>query len=141
MLLKSTGREKIEQIGKEYNLKLILLHGSYATGKQRKDSDIDIAVLGKKPIDSRVRAKIYSELENLFVSGLDKELDFKSLHRADPFFVYKVANESALLYGRPSDYEEFKAYAFKLYYDSEDLRKLEKKMVYKFQDYLNLKYA
>ncbi len=40
---------KIDNIGKKYNLKLLLLHGSCATGKQKKGSDIDIAYLCNGP--------------------------------------------------------------------------------------------
>ena len=134
-------KKKIKEAGEKYNLKLLLLHGSYATGNDRKDSDIDIAVLGRERLDYRVLSKIYSELEDLFVNDLDKELDFKSLHGADPYFIYKVAKDSQLLFGKQMDYDEFRAYALKVYFDSKDLRELEKRMVRKYQNYLNLNYA
>lgn len=133
--------KKIKEVGKKFDLKLLLLHGSYATGNERKDSDIDIAALGRKKLDYKTLSKIYFEMEGLFVNDLDKELDFKSLHGADPYFIYKVAKDSQLLFGKQMDYDEFKAYALKVYLDSKDLRNLEKKMVTKYQNYLNLNYA
>ena len=133
--------KKIKEVGEKYILKLLLLHGSYATGNERKNSDIDIAALGRKKLDYKTLSKIYFELEDLFVNDLDKELDFKSLHGADPYFIYKVAKDSQLLFGGQIEYDEFKAYAFKIYLDSKDLRELEKKMVTKYQNYLNLNYA
>lgn len=84
---------------------------------------------------------MYFELEDIFVNNLDKELDFKSLHGADPYFTYKVAKDSQLLFGKQIDYDEFRAYALKVYFDSKDLRELEKRMVEKYQNYLNLNYA
>lgn len=140
-ILTKLQEKKIKKVGEKYDLKLLLLHGSYATGGKRKDSDIDIAALGKVRLDSKTLAKIYFELENIFVDNLDKELDFKSLHGADPYFIYKVAMDSQLLFGKPVEYDEFRAYALRIYLDSKDLRRLEKKMVRKYQNYLNLNYA
>ena len=134
-------KKKIKEVGEKYDLKLLLLHGSYATGKERKDSDIDIAALGRERLDYKSLSKIYFVLEDLFVDDLDKELDFKSLRGADPYFIYKVAQDSQLLFGKQTEYDEFKAYAFKIYLDSKDLRELEKRMVRKYQNYLNLNYA
>jgi len=134
-------KKKIKEIGEKHGLKLLLLHGSYATGNERKDSDIDIAALGRNKLDYKILSKMYSELENLFIDDLDKELDFKSLHGADPYFIYKVAKDSQLLFGGQMDYDEFRAYAYRVYFDSKGLRELEKRMVTKYQNYLNLNYA
>lgn len=141
MDLTQSQKQKIEEVGKAHNLKLILLHGSYVNGKARKDSDLDIAFLGKKPIDFREQLEIHAELAGVFGDSRERELDTKSLHRRDPLFVYQVAKNSQLLFGDVSDYNEFRAYAFKNYFDSQDLFRLEKKLIYKFQDYLNKKYA
>jgi predicted nucleotidyltransferase len=132
---------KINNVGKKYNLKLMLLHGSYAAGKQKVGSDIDIAILGKNPVDFDKYLKIYSELENIFGSSPKRELDIKSLHRIDPLFCYQVAKCSQLLYGKIQDYNEFRAYAFRYYHDAKDLFELERLQVLKYQKYLNKKYA
>ncbi|MCK4540152.1 nucleotidyltransferase domain-containing protein [Candidatus Parcubacteria bacterium] len=50
---------KIGEIEKKFNLKLILLHGSFASGKNKFGSDLDIAVLGKKPIEFEKLLKIH----------------------------------------------------------------------------------
>ena len=134
-------KRRFKEIGEKYGLKLLLLHGSYATGKERKDSDMDVAVLGKERLDYKALSKIYSDLESVLIDDLDKELDFKRLHGTDPYFIYKVAKDSQLLFGKQTDYDEFRAYALKVYLDSRDLRELEKKMVAKYQNYLNLNYA
>lgn len=46
----------------------------------------------------------------------------------DPLFRYLVVGDGILLYGNSTDYEEFKAYAFRDYMDSYDLRNLEEQM-------------
>jgi predicted nucleotidyltransferase len=141
MKLTKLEKQEIKKIGKKYNLKLIILHGSYATGKARTDSDLDIAIIGKKLIDFKKLAKIYSALSKVLGDNTKRELDIKTLNRADPLFCYHIAKYSELLYGSLLNYNEFRAYAFRSYYDSKDLFKLEGLLVSKFQNYLNKKYA
>lgn len=132
---------KLKRVGGKYNLKLILLHGSYAKNQAHKGSDLDIAVLGQKLIDFKKLLKIHGELAQIFGDNQTRELDLKSLHRVDPLFCYQVTKSSQLLYGKSLDYQEFRAYAFKAFYDAKDLFDLEKKLVDKYQKYLNQKYA
>jgi len=44
-------QQKIEEVGRKYCLRFILLHGSYATDRMKTGSDLDIALLGEKPIE------------------------------------------------------------------------------------------
>ena len=134
-------KQKIKKAGRKYNLKLILLHGSYATGKAKLESDLDIAFLGKNPIDFKTSLNVHSDLADIFGDCFDRELDIKSLHKVDPLFCYQVAKYSELLYGSLLDYNEFRAYAFRLYHDAKDLFRLEDLLVSKYQNYLNKKYA
>ncbi len=141
MQLTQEQQQKIEEVGRKYRLKFILLHGSYATDKIRRGSDLDIALLGEKPIEFDELSAIYNDLAEIFGDDPQRELDIKSLHKADPLFCYQVAKDSQLLYGDLTDFNEFKAYAFSNYFDSKDLFHLEKILVKKFQNYLNQKYA
>jgi len=140
MKLTQLQKQKIIKIGKRYNLKLIILHGSYATDKARQESDLDIGVLGKKLLDFKTVSSIYSDLSEIFGDNKGRELDLKSLHKIDPLFRYQVAKYSQLLYGDTIDFNEFRAYAFQQYNDSRDLFELEKKLVIKYQNHLNKKY-
>jgi predicted nucleotidyltransferase len=141
MNLTEEQQQKIEEVGRKYSLKFILLHGSYATNKIRRDSDLDIALLGEKPIEFDELLAIYSDLSEIFGDNPQRELDIKSLHKADPLFCYQVTKDSQLLYGDLTDFNEFKAYAFSNYFDSKDLFHLERILIQKFQTYLNQKYA
>ncbi len=140
MKLTKTQREKISDIGKKYRLGLIILHGSYATGKIRPNSDLDIGILGKKPIGNKKFDNIFAELEKIFGNNKGRELDVKSLHRIDPLFRYQVARDSQLIFGDQTTYNEFRAYAFQSYYDSASLFKLEELLIKKYQGFLNRKY-
>ena len=141
MKITSQQKKQLQRVGKKYKLKLVLLHGSYATGKACKESDLDIAVFGKKPIGFEKLLKLHGEIANIFGDNERRELDLKSLHQADPLFCYQVAKNSQLLYGSNLDYDEFRAYAFKAYYDAKDLFNLEHKLIKKYQEYLNRKYG
>lgn len=134
-------KERLQKIGGKYNLKLILLHGSYAKNQTHKGSDLDIAVLGKKPIDFHALLELHGDLVKIFGNNQNRELDLKSLQQADPLFCYQVTKDSQLIYGKLSDYNEFRAYAFKVYYDAKDLFRLERHLIDKYQHYLNQKYA
>ena len=141
MYLTQEQQQKIEEVGRKYSLKFILLHGSYATDKMKTGSDLDIALLGEKPIGFEELLAIHSDLAELFGDNPQRELDVKSLHKADPLFCYQVVKDSQLLYGDLTDFNEFKAYAFSNYFDSKDLFHLEKILVQKFQNHLRQKYA
>ncbi|OGP73983.1 MAG: hypothetical protein A2V86_08015 [Deltaproteobacteria bacterium RBG_16_49_23] len=141
MQLTEDQQQKIEEVGRKRRLKFILLHGSYATNKMKPDSDLDIALLGEKPIELEELLDIYSDLAEIFGDNPRRELDIKSLHKADPLFCYQVAKDSQLLYGDLTDFNEFRAHAFSNYFDSKDLFHLEKILIQKFQNYLNQKYA
>jgi len=141
MQLTQEQQQKIEEVGRKYSLKFILLHGSFATDKVKTGSDLDIALLGEKMIEFEELLAIYSDLADIFGDNPQRELDIKSLHKADPLFCYQVAKDSKLLYGDLTDFNEFKAYAFSNYFDSKDLFHLEKILIQKFQNYLNRKYG
>ena len=141
MHLTEEQQQKIEEVGRNCRLKFILIHGSYATGKMKTGSDLDIALLGEKPIEFEKLLAIHSDLAGIFGDNPRRELDVKSLHKVDPLFRYQVAKDSQLLYGDLTDFNEFKAYALSNYFDSRDLFHLEKILIQKFQNYLNQKYA
>lgn len=132
-------QRQINKISRKHNLKLAIVHGSYATGKQRTGSDLDIAVLGKKKLDFNDIIKLISEFGDVFGNNKEREIDLKSLHNADPLFCWQVMQHSALLYGKSIDYQEFKAFAFRQYIDHKPLLRLESALVDKALNYLKQK--
>ncbi|OHA71069.1 MAG: hypothetical protein A3E07_02865, partial [Candidatus Wildermuthbacteria bacterium RIFCSPHIGHO2_12_FULL_45_9] len=129
-----------KDIGERFHLKLILLYGSYAKGTQTSMSDLDVAVLGAKSIDFDVQLDVYGAVAQVF-GDIKRELDLVVLEKKDPLFLYQVARNSQLLYGNPTDYHEFRAYAFRNYMDSKDLRILEEKLMKRYQQHLNFAYG
>jgi len=134
-------KQALAEIAKAYDLKLIILHGSYATGKEHEGSDLDIAVLERTPLEFRKFLELYAKMGEVLGNTFERELDLKSLHHADPLFLHHVAKDSILLYGNSTDYNDFQAHAFVRYMDSKDLRDLENVLVHKYQAHLNQTYA
>lgn len=121
-------KKKIEEIAKKYQLKLVVLYGSQATGKARPNSDIDIAILGERRIDFDKHIELINEFTGLFQTD---EVDVKLLHNTNPLFRYQVMRDGILLYGKSYDFASFQAYAFRDYMDSQSLLKLKEVIIKK----------
>jgi len=121
-------KPKINNLAKKYNLSLVILYGSHARGKVHKESDIDIAVLGARPIPFEKLIDLNNEFAEIFKV---KEIDVKSLHNTNSLFRYQVMYKGILLYGKSYDYNSFKSYAFRDYYDSQDLLRLKEVFIKK----------
>ena len=131
----------ISGLAKKYGLKFIILHGSYATGKQRLDSDVDIAVVGKHDVPFGQILKLHGDMGEVLELPLSVDLDLKSLNKVDPLFRYEVTRDGKLLFGNAADYEDFKAFSLRAYEDARPLLDLEHHLARKFQVYLNSLYA
>ena len=123
-----TSKPEIDHIAREYNLLLVILYGSQASGRTCKESDIDIAVLGTRPITFENLIDLNNEFAEIFKV---KEIDVKSLHNTNSLFRYQVMSKGVLLYGKSYDYNSFKSYAFRDYYDSQDLLRLKEVFIKK----------
>ena len=121
-------KPEIDHIARKYNLLLVILYGSQASGEVRKESDIDIAVLGARPIPLEQLIDLNNEFAEIFKV---KEIDVKSLHNTNSLFRYQVMYKGILLYGKSYDYNSFKSYAFRDYYDSQDLLRLKEVFIKK----------
>lgn len=112
-------RTALDRAAHELGARLIMLHGSRATGSARPDSDLDIAVLGC-PAENFL--KCYSALGNVFSRY---EVDMLCLERIDPLTRYEVLRDAVLLYGDPNLFCEYRTFALRDFTDSADLRALE----------------
>lgn len=65
--------------------------GSMATGRNRKGSDVDLAIFAKKPISSRERLRLEANLSSL----LRRDVDLIVFGRAAPLLQHQI-----LKYGR-----------------------------------------
>ncbi len=131
MELTDTQKRKIEEVAEDYNLRFVVLHGSYATGRNRPGSDLDIAVMGKNKLSYSEIDELFHRFGEIFGNNREREIDIKPLGGVDPLFRYQVVKESQLLYGGITDFNEFKAYAERAYEEAKPLFKLESVIVEK----------
>ena len=123
---------KIAELAKKFQLKLIVVFGSFAFGKQQKNSDLDIAILGIKDVSFNEHVELINEFSLIF----NKEVDLTILNKANPLLLYQVSKNPILLYGDKRELLKFKLSAFKTYHDYapyfEMERKLNKRIISKY---------
>lgn len=115
---------EIARIAKKFQLKLIVIFGSFANGKNRKDSDLDIGVLGLREIPFNDQIKLINALSLVF----DKNVDLSVLNNTNPLLLFQASKNPILLYGKREDFLKFKLYAFRLYHDYAPYFAMEKKL-------------
>lgn len=115
-------QEEIAKIAKNYDLDMVVLFGSQATGRTHPKSDIDIGYTSQMRLELDTRFKIETEISVLLHRG---DIEFVDLRRISPVMKQIIADEGILLYEiRPGTFEAFCMYAFKLYVETKPLREL-----------------
>jgi predicted nucleotidyltransferase len=111
----------LDATAKARGLKMIVLHGSHARQKPPPgpDSDLDLAILGC-PADRFWSC--YCALSDLFPDHL---VDLVRLEDADPLLRHEIMSVGHLLHGDQDEFHEYRAFAFRDFVDSADLRRLE----------------
>ncbi|MEI8343581.1 MAG: nucleotidyltransferase domain-containing protein [Candidatus Moraniibacteriota bacterium] len=134
MKINSNQQVKLNKVLKKYRLKLIILFGSFASGKNHKDSDIDLAVLGLEQVSFENQIALINEFAQIF----SQEVDLTVLNNANPLLGFQISKNSLLLAGKQADFFNFKLQAFHAFNDYapyfEMERKLNKRIV---QSYVN----
>lgn len=115
---------KIAKIAKKFQLKLIIIFGSFVSGKNRKDSDLDIAVLGLREVSFNEQIDLTSEFSKIF----NKNVDLSVLNKANPLLLFQASKNSILIYGRQEEFFKFKLHAFKIYNDYAPYFAMEKNL-------------
>lgn len=117
----------LDEVSKRLGLRMVILFGSRATGEPRPlpDSDIDLAICFAAPDRRASWWESYTELAPVFPLA---QLDLVLLSDADPLFRWEIARAGVLLWGDPLDHMEFRAFAFRDFVDSGDLRALEARL-------------
>lgn len=122
-------QKQIKSIAKKNNLIMVLVFGSFATSKTHRDSDIDIAIKIKQPVNYLKFSELLFDFQEIFPKN---EVDLAIINYADPLFLKKITETANILYGSPRELAELKIYAFKKYIDHQKYFKMEKDFVDKF---------
>lgn len=141
MELTNKQQKNINSIGKKFDLRYIIIHGSFAQNNNKPGSDLDIAIYGKQTITPSKRIEIHGELGSVLGDNKERELDLKTLHNTNPLFRWEVVRTGILIYGDKKDYDQYYVYATKDYNDSKSLLELRDHIIEKTQKELNKTYA
>jgi len=117
--LTSEQREALDAVRAHQGIVLILAHGSRVSGRERPDSDLDLALL---PASGPLGWDVWAELENVFA---DTEIDIADLSRADPLFLGQIQAHCLLLSGDVTAFQEFRIHAYRRYQEYRPLLRLE----------------
>ena len=115
---------KIAPLAEKYNLKLVVLFGSKATGRTHKNSDIDIGFLPVSNNDFNSEANLLIDLYQLFRR---EDVQLVNLGNASPLLQYSALSECVVLFEKDSGiYNDARNYAFKLYVEAKPLYDLRR---------------
>jgi predicted nucleotidyltransferase len=74
-------------------VKVVIVYGSAATGKMRKDSDVDVAVLFDKPLDMEGRLAVWDRLTD----ALKREVDVVDLYDLGGEILHQVLTKGRVV--------------------------------------------
>lgn len=103
------------RIAKKYKLRLIVLFGSMATGRNHRGSDADVVVVSEKRISLKRELTLRKEL--FYALGREIDLVIFPSRGATPLLLGQIAREGKCLYGTRSDFIAFKVQAMKRFID------------------------
>ncbi|MBS3818000.1 nucleotidyltransferase domain-containing protein [bacterium] len=116
-------KQRLNRLCQKYHIQLLILHGSFAQGHPRDQSDIDIGILGRKKFDLKTQLNMINEFSEVFGSQFDPVF----LNGAEPLITYQVAvNGKALYEEKKGNFQRFRIQAVARYMDSKKFRQMEK---------------
>ena len=112
-------KPEIQGLAEKHGLDSVVLFGSQATGRTHSKSDIDIAVLSRRPIN---RSRIAMDLDEIFERD---DVEVVDLSEASPTLMRSVVGDGKLLYENElGTFFRWKLYAIKIWMETAWLRKL-----------------
>ncbi len=118
----TTKKKEIAEIAHKYDLDMVVLFGSQATGRTHPKSDIDIGYTSSQSIELDTRFEVGNDISKLLSRD---DIELVDLRRVSPLMKKIVSDEGIVLYEqRPGMFIAFCIYAFKLYVETEFLRQL-----------------
>lgn len=117
-VLKPESREIIKKLAETLGIKVIIVFGSVARGKEIGKSDIDLAVFADK--------RFYEEKFSDFIYGLmeaeaveQREIDVVPISGENPILLYNIFNDGIPVYTRnEEEYLNLRSWARFIYEDS-----------------------
>jgi len=124
MIVSNEQKELIAKVCQKFGVKILLLFGSEVDGRTHKESDVDVAFLGKK-LSFEELAGFNTELQKIF--GRER-IDTVSLLPLNPLILKRIFDHHQILYLEDRFlYHTLSSYATKSYLETKFLRENLKK--------------
>lgn len=127
---------RLEAACRELGLTMLVAYGSRAGGASMEpgpESDLDVALLGPDLGGWERMSACLGVLGNVFGGYV---LDAVVLGDADPLLRWEIMRDGRLLFGDPIRFLEYRAFAYKDFIDSADLRRAEAALFRKRMDWI-----
>ncbi len=112
-------QEKIKEIAEKYDLELVVLFGSQATGQIHTKSDVDVGIISRTKFDW---GQLFMDFSTLFKRD---DVEIVDLSAASPVLWRAVARDGQLLYEKNEGlYRRWKVYIWKIWLDTSHLRQV-----------------
>ena len=126
--------KKIMELAKEFDLKLILLFGSHASGHANRDSDVDLAYSSSKKLSFKDEILINTEFCNILQTN---RVDTVNLKTAHPLLLNQILENNKIIYEESSVYYSiFEALTLQKYKEAEPLFEMKNEQLKKFVESL-----
>lgn len=97
MLKEELFQELKEYFSKKEEVKTVYLFGSVAKDKERKNSDLDLAILFQPELDQVQRFELKLEIANDLEEKLKKQVDVVDMKSADLYFIHQIMKNKILI--------------------------------------------
>ena len=131
--------EKIKDFAEKNNIEFVVLFGSRAKDTSSQESDFDIALLKKGNTRLFSNVSEYYNFVSEFVKYLENDsekMDLVDLSQANILLRKEVTEKGTLLYGNPTDYEDYKSFSYRDFIDARPLFDLESDLAHFKVDFL-----
>ncbi len=120
-------KERLAPLCANPDVELVILFGSAVSGTTHPESDLDVAIQGRQPLD-------VVETTNQVIRLLRTDrVDVVDLRRASPLLMMEIARGGMLLYERePGLYVAFCSLAHRRYVDTAKLRAAQREAIQHF---------
>ena len=120
--VKEVDKEKIAEVAKSHNLKLLVLFGSQVSGSTHGESDVDVAYLADKNLSFDEEVKLNSDLIPTFRND---KISLVNLKEAPPLLLKQVVSNALVLYENvPHIFEELFLRALRTYEEARPIFEL-----------------
>lgn len=123
-------QKDIKGVADKYDLSLVVLFGSAATGQTHKNSDVDIALKSHRALELMDEARLNGEFCRIFRRN---DVDVVNLAHAQPLLMKQIADQGIVLYAsQPGLFERFVLYALQRYAEAKPLFEMNEAAVRAF---------